>query len=125
MNPNKNIIAAGALVLIFPAVLFMGALITRSLQPVQYEPAHTAGLIVTWYAGKIWILWVLLIGLPVAVLVIGCVSLFLSWDGGKHLKNDRRQSNPIRGEPATIIIAAETLAAGLILVIVVVHVLMN
>jgi hypothetical protein len=36
--------------LMFPAVLFMGALVVRMLQPLQHEPAHTAQRIVMWYA---------------------------------------------------------------------------
>jgi len=60
------------LLLIFPAVLFMTALFVRSVQPPQYEPAHTALRIVDWYAARTYVgLWLLLIALPIVVLVIG------------------------------------------------------
>ena len=50
MNTTKRALAAAQLLLMFPAVLFMGALVVRMLQPLQHEPAHTAQRIVMWYA---------------------------------------------------------------------------
>ena len=38
----RRAIAAMELLLIFPAALFMAALVVRRLQPLQYEPAHAA-----------------------------------------------------------------------------------
>jgi hypothetical protein len=66
-------IAATELLLIFPAALFMAALFLRNVQPDEYQPAHTAQLIVRWFTqGPVWlVLWVLLMALPLAVLVIG------------------------------------------------------
>jgi hypothetical protein len=63
------------LVLIFPAALFMAALVVRNFGPLKYEPAHTAQQIVMWYAGKGWTLRVLLFALPCMVLLTGCVAL--------------------------------------------------
>jgi hypothetical protein len=96
------------LVLLFPAALFMTAVIVRNFQPLQYEPAHTAQMIVTWYAGRVWTLWVLLIGLPFTALVIGCVTLVWNWA-------DRQQSSKVHLQPANLIIAAATLAEKVIL----------
>src|ERR1700737_5394579 len=80
MNTIKRTIAATELLLIFPAVVFMTALFVRELQPLQYEPAHTAQQIVNWYAVRPRVgLWVLLIALPFAVLIIGCAALLRSW----------------------------------------------
>lgn len=113
MNTNKRLIAITELVLILPAGLFLMAVLARQLQPLQYEPAHTAQQIVTWYAIRHWTLWVLLIGLPVAALFAGGVTLLQDWTQGTGLP---------RLHPATLII---TLAAGLILAVVALHMLAN
>jgi hypothetical protein len=118
MNSNKRIIAAIELVLIFPAAVFLTAVILRNLQPLQYEPAHTALMIVTWYAVRGWTLWVLLIGLPLTALFSGGITLIWNW-------SERKTTSKVRWDGATIIIAAETLAAGVILAEVAVHMLMN
>ena len=72
---RTRIIAFLQLALILPAALFMASLVVRNLEPLQYEPAHTAQQIVMWYAGRLWTLWVLLFTLPCIVLVSGCVAL--------------------------------------------------
>jgi len=71
----KRALAAAQLLLMFPAIPFRGALVVRQVSPLQHEPAHTAGRIVMLYAGRMWTLWALLITLPLAVLVTGCVTL--------------------------------------------------
>jgi hypothetical protein len=111
MNTVNRAIAATELVLVSPAALFMAALLVRTLQPIEDEPAHTAGRIVMWYAERQWTLWILLIALPLAVLVTGCATLM--------------QSDAIRANPTTLFVAAVTLSAGGFLVIVVLHMLAN
>lgn len=126
MHINKPAIATTQLVLIFPAALFMTALLARYLQPPIYEQAHTAQRIVMWYSGRVWTLWGLLIGLPLVVLVIGCVTLLQNWIANAEPKQTTPQRSAThRFHPATIIIAAVTLLAGMILLIVAVHMLMN
>ena len=126
MGNNKSIIAATELVLIFPAALFLTAVVARHLQPLQYEPAHTAQQIVTWYSVRYWTLWVLLIGLPFAALLTGCVTLLRNSNGGTEERRAGRQpSAAIRTHLPTRIIAAATLAAGLILAVVALHMLAN
>jgi hypothetical protein len=123
---RTRIIAVVELVLIFPAALFMTALALRNLQPLQYEPAHSAQQLVMWYAGRVWTLWVLLLGLPFTVLVSGCAALLHSWNRDIVLPLTARQSLAIiRAHLATLFIAATTLIAGVILAIVVLHVLAN
>jgi hypothetical protein len=56
--------------------------VTRHLQPLQYEPAHTAQQIVMWYSVRHWTLWVLLIGLPFAALLTGYGTLLRNWHRG-------------------------------------------
>jgi hypothetical protein len=126
MNTNRRIIAVTQLVLIFPAALFMTAVVTRHLQPLQFEPAHAAQQIVRWYSVRYWTLWVLLIGLPFAALLTGCVTLLRNWNRGPNRQQAARQpSAAIRTDPATRIVTAATLSAAAVLVVVAMHMLAN
>jgi hypothetical protein len=117
MQTVRRAIATTELLLILPAALFMTALVVRTLQPLEGEPAHTAARIVMWYAGRQWTLWILLIALPLAVLVTGCATLMQ--------RGTRQKLSAIRTNPATFFVAAATLSAGGFLVIVVLHMLAN
>src|SRR5579872_3385276 len=77
---RTRMIAAVELALISPAALFMIALTLRHLQPLQYEPAHSAQQLVMWYAVRMWTLWVLLFGLPFIALIVGCSELMRDWN---------------------------------------------
>jgi hypothetical protein len=125
MNLPKRTIAAAELLLIFPAALFMTALFVRNLQPLQYQPAHTAERIVTWYAERPRIgLWGLLIALPLAVLVTSCGTLLRSWSDEVELRQATRQTlAAIRAHLATLLVAGATLTAGGVLAIVALHML--
>ena len=125
MSTLKRAIAATELLLVLPAALFMTALVVRSLQPVQYEPAHTAQQIVTWYAARPYVgLWVLLIALPLAVVITGCATLLRSWHCNVELRQAARQTlAAVRAHLAMLLVAAATLTAGGILAIVAVHML--
>lgn len=126
MDTNRRIIAAAELVIIFPAALFMTAVVTLLLLPRQYGPAGTAQQIVTWYSDRYWTLWVLLIGLPIAALVTGCVTLLRYWSRDPDLYHvDGKPSAAIRLDLATPVIAAVTHGAGLVLIVVVLHMLSN
>jgi len=117
MQPGKRAIATTEILLIVPAALFMTALLLRMLQPLQNEPARTAERIVQWYAERQWTLWILLIALPLTVLAIGCATL---------LGSDARQTlAAIRAQPATRFVAVATLASGVFLGIVALHMLAN
>jgi hypothetical protein len=123
MNLPKRAIAATELLLIFPAALFMTALFVRNLQPLQYQPAHTAERIVTWYAVRPRIgLWGLLIALPLAVLVTGCGTLLRSWSDEVELRQATRQTlAAISAHLATVLVAGATFTAGGVLAIVALH----
>jgi hypothetical protein len=126
MMSIKRTIAATQIVLIFPAALFMVSLLTRYLQQLSYEPAHTAQLIVVWYSGRMWTLWVFLIALPLAVLTIGCITIFQNWIADSKPRQSTSGSSSETGfHLPTPIIAASTLAAEIILVVVAVHMLMH
>jgi hypothetical protein len=123
MKTLKRTIAATELLLIFPAVLFMTALFVRNLQPLQYEPAHTAERIVQWYSVRPRVgLWVLLMALPLAVLLTGCATLLRSWNHDGELRQAaRRTLGAIRAHLATLIVAVATLTAAGVLAIVAMH----
>ena len=125
MKMIRRSVAALELMLVFPAVLFMTALFTRNIQPQQFEPAHTAQLIVDWYAARTHVgLWLFLIGLPVAVLIIGATTLMREW----HRDEDLRDAAHtvlllIRAHIASLLIACTTITAMGILAIVFLHVI--
>jgi hypothetical protein len=127
-NTMKSIqraaIAAAELLLISPAMLFFAALFARSIQPIQYEPAHTAQQIVNWYATSPGIgLKLLLSALPFTVLLVGCVVLAREWKANESLRQSIRLAlGIVHTHLATLLIGAATLAAGGILAIVAVHV---
>src|SRR5262249_37721136 len=110
---------------LFPAVLFMIALVVRYL-PAQYEPAHSAQQLVMWYAARMWTLWVLLLALPFAALVTGCVPLLNSWNRDFVRPHGARQTLAlVRAHPAALFVGATTLTAAVILAIVVLHMAAN
>jgi hypothetical protein len=127
MNVTKRAVIVAQLLLIFPSVLFMGALVARELQPsLQNEPAHTAQQIVMWYAVRMWTLWVLLVALPFAVLVTGCVTLARNWRDDMKLPQAAQQTlAAIHADRAMLFVAAMTLTAGAILAIVILHMAAN
>jgi hypothetical protein len=122
---KKYTIATAELFLIFPAVLFMTALFVRNLQPLQYEPAHTAQQIVDWYATRPRIgLWVLLIALPLTVLVTGFTTLLRKWTRETELRQAARHTfATLRAHLATLLVTGATLIAGAVLAIVALHIL--
>jgi hypothetical protein len=114
-------IAVSDFVLLFPAAVFMAALIIRNL-PLN-ETAPGAQQIVMWYAGRLWTLWVLLLALPLVVLITGCVALFRGWI---EMPNTAQQPLAfIRAQPVIGFITSMTLCAAGILVIVLLHMLAN
>lgn len=123
---RTRIIAVLEFLLILPAALFMTALVLRNLQPLQFEPAHSAQQLVMWYAGRMWTLWVLLLALPFTVLVTGCATLVSNWRRDIARPRTAQQAFAlIGGHVATLFVAATTLAAGAILAIVVLHMAAN
>lgn len=125
MNAIRRSLAALELLLVFPAALFMAALFVRNIQPTQYEPAHTAQLIVDWYAARTHVgLWLFLVALPLAVLIIGAPTLLRAWRRDSDLRESTlRVLALIRAHAATLLIACTTATAFGILAIVALHVM--
>ena len=109
-------IAAAELILIGPAAVFMGALITRNLGSLQDEPARAAQQVVMWYAGRMWTLWVLLLALPITALLTGCAVLKQKW---------RNHTDAVQFAAQSLPIGVTTIAAGSMLAIVVLDMLAN
>jgi len=125
MKATKRAIAATELLLIFPSALFMTALFMRNVQPVRYEPAHTAQRIVDWFAVRPHLgLWGFLMAFPLAVFAIGCGTLLRSWNTDSGLREAAGQTlTTVRAHLATLLVALATLTAGGILAIVALHVM--
>jgi ABC-type amino acid transport system permease subunit len=118
MKTLRPALATLELVLIIPATLFMTALFVRNLQPQQYEPAHTARYAARTHLG----LWLFLIGFPLAVLVIGCVSLIRSWRADPALRTAAFEcAAAIRRHFAVLVVALATSTSAAILPIVALH----
>jgi hypothetical protein len=122
---GRYTIAVTELVLIVPSILFMSALFMRNVQPLQYEPAHTAQQIVTWYAARPRTgLWLLLIGFPLTVLITGGATIWHRWRSDANLRQALRDASmAVRTHVPTLLIATATLAAGCVLAIVALHIL--
>jgi hypothetical protein len=125
MKTLRRSLAALELLLVLPAALFMTSLFVRSIQPQQFEPAHTAQLIVEWFAARPHIgLWILLIALPLAVLTIGAATLLRAWRNDATLREASRQIlSLIRVHASTLLIACATVTASGILLVVGLHLL--
>jgi len=125
MNAIRRTLATLEVVLILPASLFMAALLVRSVQPQQFEPAHTAQLIVDWYAARTHVgLWLFLMALPLAALTIGCITLLRSVRSDPALRHAMHEcAGAIRRHFAVVVVALATAASAVILGIVALHVI--
>jgi hypothetical protein len=74
-----------------------------------------------------WTLWVLLITLPLAVVVTGCLTFLRSWSKDRELPRNVQEwsSVTILADPVMLFVGALTLTAGVILAIVAVHMAVN
>ena len=87
MGLTNDVIAAWALALIGPAILFVVALFVSRVPPPESQPARTANRIVKWYAAHPQLaLWVLLLALPLAALILGSAALLRTWGENPTLR---------------------------------------
>jgi hypothetical protein len=123
MNTVKRTIAATEWFLVFPGTLFMTALVVRSIQPRQFEPAHSAQRLVDWFSARPHVgLDLFLIALPLAAFVVGCSAIVRGWSRDAELRRAALATvAAIRAHMATLFIAGATVVAGGILAIVAVH----
>jgi hypothetical protein len=107
---HVRLAAAVDALLVLPAALFMAALFVRSAFP----PATLAQGLIAWYSGRIWTLWVLLLALPAAALAVGCGTLVASG-----------ALRTIRQHLAMLLVAVTSIAAAVIVAIVMLHMAAN
>jgi hypothetical protein len=105
--------------LLFPALLFLTAVLVGTGDPPQYELVRVAQGIVTWYAARMWTLWLLLLILPLAVLAGGCLTLLRSSNQAVELPV--AAAAPV----ATFLVAGTTFTSAGVLAVVVLHMLAN
>lgn len=120
MSLTNDVIAAGALALVGPAVLFVAALLIRQVPPPESHPARTADRIVKWYAAHPqFALWVLLLLLPLSTFLLGSVALMRTWDNNPKLQyyTWRALAELPEHWPALSIGGATLLAAGVLAMI--------
>jgi hypothetical protein len=120
MGLTNDVIAAWALALVGPAVLFVVALFLRRLPPPESKPARTAERIVTWYAAHPQLaLWVLLLLLPLTAFILGSSALLRTWGDNPQLRSYTwRALTAIPAHwPAVSIGGATLLSAGVLAMI--------
>jgi hypothetical protein len=123
MALTNDVIAASALALVGPAVLFGVALFFRRVPPPESQPARTADRIVRWYATHPQLaLWVLLLLLPLSAFILGSAALLRTWGENPQLRDFAWRA--IAALPAhwpAVSIGGATLLAGGVLVIITAH----
>lgn len=120
MSLTNDVIAAWALALVGPAVLFVVALLVRQVPPPESQPARTADRIVKWYAAHPqFALWVLLLLLPMSTFLLGSTTLMRTWDNNPRLQyyTWRTLAEMPEHWPALSIGVATLLAAGVLAMI--------
>ena len=120
MGFTNDVVAAWALALVGPAVLFVAALGLRRLPLPGSKPARTAERIVGWYAAHPQLaLWVLLLLLPLSAFVLGSAALLRTWGDNPQLRSftGRALAAIPAHWPAVSIGAATLLSAGVLVMI--------
>jgi ABC-type Fe3+ transport system permease subunit len=123
MSLTNDVIAAWALALVGPAVLFVAALFLRQVPPPESQPARTAERIVRWYAAHPQLaLWVLLLLLPLSAFVLGSAALLRTWGDNPELRYYTwRALTEIPEHWPAMSIGVATFLAGGVLVMITAH----
>ena len=110
--------------LVLPATVALATAALRLLQPRQYEPAHTSGIIFEWmttHLSKVHAAAIFLM-LPTLAFIVGCAALLRNWQEDELLRWDVMAFIAVlRRNVPVAILAAGTLAAAAVLVAAVVH----
>lgn len=123
MGFTNDVIAAWALLLVGPAVLFVTALFVRRVPPPGSQPARTAERIVRWYAAHPQLgLWGFLFLLPLSSFLLGIAALLRTWGDNAELRHYTwRALAAIPAHWPAFSIGAATLVAGALLVMITAH----
>jgi hypothetical protein len=88
MSFTNDVIAALALALVCPAVLFVAALFLRQVPPPESEPARSADRIARWYAAHPQLaLWGFFFLLPLSAFILGSAALLRTWGDNPRLQD--------------------------------------
>jgi hypothetical protein len=120
MGLTNDVVAAWALVLIGPAVLFVTALVIRRVPPPESEPARSAERILGWYAAHPQLaLWGFLFLLPLSAFILGSAALLRTWGANPKLQYFAWRALAAIPEhwPAVSIGGATVLALGVLVMI--------
>ena len=119
------ILAIAEWLMVLPAIVFLAAGVLRGLQPAQYEPAHTSGIIFAWFSQMPQsVVAGLLIGLPGVVAFLGCVTVFRGWQKDSGLRQDAAAALAIlQRQAASCLLVTATLLAVAIVTLVVSHII--
>jgi hypothetical protein len=123
MSFTNDVIAAWALALLCPAVLFVISLFLRQVPPRESEPARSADRIVTWYAAHPQLaLWVLLFLFPLSSFILGSAALLRTWGDNPRLQDVTwRALAAIPAHWPAMSIGGATLLSGALLVMITAH----
>ena len=101
-----------AVLLVLPSIVLLAAAIVRGLQPVAYEPAHTAAAIVDWFATLRAGNAILVVG-PALGLALGVLAVW------RRLRADAESRDDVRllGEVVVRLLRRPALIAGAIAIV--------
>ncbi len=122
MNKVQRAIPMVQVILMLPAAMFMAALAVRGLGAPGAEPARSAQAVVMWYAARLWTLWALLTALPLVAVGLGCLEL---WRRASDAAGMHGLRGLLSADRTAAFVGVLTVGAGIILVIVALHVMMN
>jgi hypothetical protein len=117
MTLTNDVIAALALALVSPAVVFVVALFLRQLRGADAEPRRAADRIVAWYSAHAQLgLWVLLLLMPLAAFVLGSAALLRTWAENPELQYfSRRALAAIPAHLPAELVGVATVVSGYLL----------
>ena len=120
MDLTNDVIAAWALALVSPALVFVTALTVRQVQPLESNPPRLAERIVTWFAAHPQFgLWVVLLLLPLSAFILGSAALLRTWADNPQLRDFAWRALwaiPVHW-PAVFVGGATLLSAGVLTMI--------
>ena len=115
MNAWRNRVLLAQVLLLFPLVLFLSAVVADGV-PLLAGPCAR---IIGWYVTRFWSLWVLLLALPLVAVMLGLVTL-------TSAREDRPANPRTAGETAMPRLLLATTGVGVLLLgVVVLHMAAN
>jgi len=123
MSLTNDVIAAWALALVCPALLFLTAVYLRQLRPLESEPSRTAERVIAWFGEHPQFgLWVVLLLFPLSAFVLGSTALLRTWGENPQLRDFTwRALWAIPAHWPAVFIGGATLLAGGVLTMITAH----